>query len=65
MSKKPRVVQKWQGYYLEDCECSTCLHYLGRKKGCNLNECCCDKEKTDAITNGRINRKRGSMSWHG
>ena len=64
--KNPNVrnVNKWQGYYLEDCECALCLHYVGRKRGCKLDKCCCEEEKLDAIKNERITRKRGSTVWN-
>jgi hypothetical protein len=57
------IVQKFRGYYLEDCECLHCKYYQGRKRGCKLAQCCCDEEKLEAIAADRIKRKRGSVSW--
>ena len=70
------IIQKFKGYYLEDCECQYCKYYQGRKLGCTykgvqkhkergLGEdiCCCEEEKLEAIAAGRIKRKRGSVSW--
>ena len=58
-----KIVQKFKGYYLDDCECQYCKNYQGRKRGCRLDKCCCDEEKLAAIAGGRINRKRGTMQW--
>ena len=65
MRDSTRAVDKFQGYFLEDTECQWCLHYQGEKKGCTLDQCCCEAEKLDATANGRINRKRGSTKWDG
>ena len=65
MKDNIRYVQKWQGYYLEDTECPLCLYWQGKKLGCKLEKCCCEDEKREAEVNGRIKRKRGSMSWDG
>jgi len=56
---------KWQGYYLEDCECSNCAYYQGKKLGCSLEKCCCTEEKYEAIKSGRIKRERGIAKWDG
>jgi len=65
MNRNTRYVNRWEGYYLDDMECRWCLHYQGRKRGCKLNECCCEDEKREARKHGRIKRKRGSVSWDG
>ena len=65
MGKYTKYINKWQGYFLEDCECPYCDYYQGKKLGCKLDKCCCIEEKHDAIKNGRIKRKRGSTSWDG
>ena len=54
-----RRSNRWEGYYLEDCECIYCKHYEGKKRGCPLEYCCCEDEKLDAIRHGRIKRKKG------
>ncbi len=63
MSQITRIVNKFRGYFVEDCSCVYCLHYGGKKRGCKLTKCCCEEEKRDAIVNNRIKRKRGSMQW--
>ena len=50
---------RWEGYYLEDCDCIYCLYFKGKKGGCPRKSCCCEEEKLDAIKHGRIKRKRG------
>ena len=54
-----RRFNKWEGYYLEDCDCSLCPNYISKKKGCKLAKCCCEDEKRDAVKNGRIKRRKG------
>ena len=58
-----RMVNRWEGYYEEDCDCKLCLYYQGKKGGCSLNICCCDEEKREARKHGRIKRKRGFNTW--
>ena len=58
-----KVVQKFRGYFLEDCECQYCKYYQGRKRGCKLEKCCYDDEKLEAIAAGRYKRQKGSVSW--
>jgi hypothetical protein len=63
-----RIQNKWTGYYLEDCDCAVCPNQIerkGKKRGCKYDKCCFEDEKQDAIANGRIKRKRGSMTWDG
>lgn len=63
MNKTKKIINKWKGYYIEDCECAFCLYYGGKKQGCKLKKCCCKNEKQEAAANGRITRERGSMKW--
>ena len=63
MNKSTRIINKWEGYYLEDCECQYCLYFGGRKQGCKLKKCCFENEKREAEIKGRIIRERGSMKW--
>ena len=58
-SEYTRRYNKWEGYYLEDCDCTLCQYYQGKKKGCKLDKCCCEAEKKDAKANDRIERPRG------
>ena len=63
MRQNVRFVNKWQGYYAEDCECIYCDNYCDIKLGCKLEKCCCEEEKRDAVAHSRIKRKRGAMRW--
>ncbi len=63
MTQIMRFVNKFRGYYAEDCSCVYCMYYRGKKRGCKLEKCCCEEEKRDAIANNRIKRKRGLMRW--
>ena len=63
MGEFTRIIYKWDGYYLEDCECTSCLYYHGKRRGCVLNYCCCNDEKSEAIENDRIKRKRRIKAW--
>ena len=65
MEQNTRRTSKFEGYYLEDCECIFCKNYQGKRRGCKLDKCCCDNEKLDAIAKGRIKRKKGSAAWDG
>jgi len=65
MGQNTRSIGRFEGYYLEDCNCIFCKNYQGKKRGCKLDKCCCDDEKLDAIANGRIERKKGSAAWDG
>lgn len=47
---------RWDGYYLSDCDCELCVYY-SRKHGCACDKCCCEDEKQEAIERGRIRRK--------
>ena len=58
-----RNVNKWRGYYMEDMECRHCRFFQGKKRGCKLETCCCDEEKLEAITKGRIKRERREKRW--
>ena len=57
-----RYVNKWQGYYLEDCICKFYLFY-DKKDGCVLKICCCDTEKHTAEIGGRTKRNRKWSRW--
>ena len=58
-----RWYDKFQ-YHLEDTKCCYCQYYLGKKRGCELDACCCSDIKDDAVANDRINRERG-LTWDG
>jgi len=66
MTNNTVIVNRWHGYYVEDCDCSLCLHKKGTKtQSCKLENCCCGEERFDAFINNRIERKRGLMQWDG
>jgi hypothetical protein len=58
-----RNVNKFRGYFLEDCECIYCVNFRGKKRGCKFKKCLFEAEKHDAIKHGRIKRKRGWDKW--
>lgn len=58
-----RVIHRWAGYFVEDTQCMYCQYFQGRKHGCSLDKCCCLPEILDALVQGRIQRKRGSLKW--
>lgn len=47
-TKNTRILDRFNGYTLADCDCSLCLH-LSKKQGCALPECCCAEERADAL----------------
>jgi len=57
-------LNRFVGYYMEDCDCFYCFYYRGQKLGCSLPVCCCIEEKADALKYGRIHRKPSSMRWY-
>lgn len=50
-------------YHTEDMDCKSCLNYKGKNKlfknGCWEDKCQFDKERQEAVSNGRVKRKRG------
>ena len=58
MNQNTRVLNKFE-YFVEDCDCSVCLFWQNRKRGCALDHCCCQDIKNDALAHGRINREPG------
>ena len=51
-----RVLNKWRGYTVADCDCKYCLYYGGRKKGevnCLAEECVCKEELQEALRRER------------
>jgi hypothetical protein len=58
-----RSYDKFQ-YYLSDCECNLCLHFLGKKAGCELETCCCADIREDTELAGRKDRPKGwNKGW--
>lgn len=48
MKQNVRVFQRFRGYTVKDYDCRYCLYYGGKKAGCALNRCCCEKERREA-----------------
>ena len=44
-----RIVDKFEGYSLEDCACELCVHFAGDGNPCPLEVCCCAEEKAEAL----------------
>jgi hypothetical protein len=62
-SQFTRIYDRFQ-YHLEDCDCSVCKYWCGKKKGCSRKTCCCEDIKADCIANGRITRtKEKKRKW--
>ena len=49
MKSNVRMVDRFKGYTLADCECKYCLFYAGKGKPCPLDTCCCAKERAEAV----------------
>lgn len=43
-----RIINRFKGYTVADCDCKLCLYYGGKKRGCKLDECCCADDKREA-----------------
>lgn len=47
-----RILDKWQGYTVADCDCKYCLYYGGKRRGeirCLAAECVCKEELKEAV----------------
>lgn len=40
---------KFDWWSVEDCDCKYCLYYKGKKRGCSLEECCCEDIRAEAV----------------
>lgn len=49
MKSNARVVNRFKGYSVEDCECKYCLYFAGKGKSCPLKVCCCKEERAEAL----------------
>jgi hypothetical protein len=54
---KPRIVSRFTGYTLADCDCRLCLYWQGKRLGCLLTVCCCEEEKRQAAQREQTNIK--------
>lgn len=49
-----KILDRFMGYSVADCDCKLCLHYGGKKRGCALSECCCAEERREAAQQERL-----------
>lgn len=59
-----RILNRWQGYTVADCDCRYCLHYGGKRNGeirCLVSECVCIEELKEAFRRERM-KKNGSQN---
>ena len=58
-----RIMNKWRGYTVADCDCKYCLYYGGgknREVNCLADECVCKAELQEAARRER-NEKKGEI----
>ena len=56
MAKK--ILNRWKGYSVADCDCKYCLYYGGKRPGevkCLADECGCKEELKAAARRERMN----------
>ncbi|MDR1014181.1 MAG: hypothetical protein LBL86_04280 [Coriobacteriales bacterium] len=44
-----RIYNRFLYYSVADCRCDLCLYWQGRRCGCLLDICCCQKERDEAL----------------
>ena len=52
-----RILDKWQGYTVEDCASKYCLYYGGSYRGkvkCRAESCVCKEERDDALRRAQL-----------
>ena len=54
MGANTRIYHRFTGYTLKDCDCLYCLYYGGKRKGCTIPRCCCEKERSEAAAREKI-----------
>ena len=54
MGANTRIYHRFTGYTLKDCDCRYCLYYGGKRKGCTILRCCCEKERSEAAAREKI-----------
>jgi len=47
-TQNTRILGRFTGYSVADCDCRLCRWYGGKKRGCKLDECCCAEERKQA-----------------
>jgi len=55
--KSVRYHNRFEWWSVKDCDCKWCLHYRGKKRGCSLDECCCDDIRQEAIRREQLANK--------
>lgn len=51
-----RILNRWKGWTIADCDCKYCLYYGGKRHGnvkCLADECVCKEELKDAARRER------------
>lgn len=63
------IVNRWQGYTADDCDCRLCLYYGGNRQPkvqCLAEECVCKEELKEALLRERIkNQRRKNNAYSG
>ena len=57
-TKYTRILNRWQGWSLADCDCKYCLFYGGKRHGkakCLADDCVCKEEIEAAARRERMN----------
>lgn len=54
MSVNTKIYNRFTGYTLKDCDCRYCLYYGGKRKGCAIPRCCCEKERSQAAAREKM-----------
>ena len=50
MKQHTRMIDRFTGYTVADCDCKLCLYYGGKRRGCTVKKCCCEAERAEAVT---------------
>lgn len=53
-TENTRILDRFNGYSVADCDCTLCLYYGGKRRGCNLDKCCCAEERREAVERERF-----------
>lgn len=62
MTENTRILHRFTGYTVADCDCEYCLHYGGKRTSCTAESCCCTEERLQAINRQRKDGLYGSKN---
>jgi hypothetical protein len=48
MDKNTHIYNKFEHWSVEDCSCTACLYWQGKRRGCIIAECCCSDIRQEA-----------------